>query len=152
MRRNPDKPLRSKTPLRATKRLGPGAKAKERAKRTGSALRRESRSATARRRVVADDEWKAVIRALYGEYCVLCGRRAKICHHAYPKGAHPELRHVVENGFVLCWKDHTLTHASPEQMRAFQRVVDERVRRGDMLTLDEVRAMLKEADDGQAPR
>lgn len=57
-------------------------------------------------------------------------------HHVLGKKAHPELRHVVENGIWLCRRHHEAAHRRPVAFRAWFA----RVRPEDFAAISERRA------------
>jgi len=54
--------------------------------------------------------WKRLVFKKWGNKCVLCGKKAVLSHHFYPKQAHRELRFNIDNGAPLCKSCHFKLH------------------------------------------
>lgn len=105
-----------RTPLKRKTRLGPGKKALENLAKFGTALAPRSKSPIRRAELNADAEWRAAIRAIWGDYCLLrlpgCTGMAGEIAHGYAKGPHPEFRTAIWNGFSVCSKCHRTSPVS----------------------------------------
>lgn len=92
------------------------------------ARKRRKKSAKTRLREKRDARWSLAVRERDDYTCQICGRRG--CrpktgksykfdaHHLKTKGAHPKLRHVVDNGVTLCVRCHRWEEWQPHHNKA----------------------------------
>ena len=76
------------------------------------------RTAKKSERARKDAEWQKAVKERDGHACQKCGYnaypRGLHAHHVFSKGAHPHLRHDVENGITLCLRHHLYwAHTDP---------------------------------------
>ena len=71
-------------------------------------------------RWLLDELWSKAIRLRDGK-CVKCGSvRGLHAAHIFPKGSYPLLRHNLDNGLTLCYKDHYFwAHINPIEFVEF---------------------------------
>lgn len=66
----------------------------------------------------ADIEWSKAVKERDNYTCKRCGVYAESglhAHHKATRGAHPELKHDIDNGVTLCNSCHTWVHKNPKQ-------------------------------------
>jgi hypothetical protein len=66
----------------------------------------------------ADVEWSKAIKERDNYTCQRCGVYSESglhAHHKATRGAHPELKHNIDNGVTLCNSCHTWVHKNPKQ-------------------------------------
>ncbi len=82
-----------------------------------------ARGKKARRNDAPDRTWRGIVQLRHHGVCQSCHEQLGTqCHHLFPKGSHPELRHDASNGAHLCDECHRDAHAHPIAFRdAFAR-------------------------------
>ena len=115
LRRSSEPVKRSKRP-RKVRKTSAGAKART-ADRRGTVAKR--RAARKRLRDAADAKWRGEVRWWAGGACERTGYPGTDCHHIWPKGAHPRLRHDVDNGILLTHEEHLRAHRDMTRFRAW---------------------------------
>lgn len=66
---------------------------------------------------VADIEWRTAVKERDKNTCQRCGIINDVmhAHHKATRGAHPELKHDVDNGVTLCGSCHQWVHRNPKE-------------------------------------
>lgn len=74
-----------------------------------------------------DRQWSEQVRLAFSGSCfmasVSCDTHRLDPHHIYGKQASPKLRHVLENGCLLCAWHHRIAHSHPKM---FQNMIEQK--------------------------
>lgn len=73
----------------------------------------------ARLRRIEDAAWRLAVRLRAEGMCERTWGRGTDAHHIWPKGAHPKLRHVLDNGVLLTHAEHDEAHRGMSAFRGW---------------------------------